>query len=126
MIELIFAALVFYLIQLLLPLTMALLAGDVTLGYLAGPRDTDTQPKISLAAQRAKRAANNMLESLPVFLILCVLAMLHGAAVAELATIWIGLRIVYVLLYCMGISHVRTLVWGGSIACLIGMAAAIV
>ena len=120
MIEIILAALIVYLLQLMLPAVIGLLTGRVSTSYLLGP--SDTAPETSPGIQRLKRAASNMGESLPAFMTLAVLSIISGAANAEIATYWVGLRIVYVITYWAHINNVRTIIWVLSIACLIAMA----
>jgi len=124
MLELIFAALILYAIHLFLPSTMALLSGQVNMNFLAGPRDAP--PEFSVAVQRAKRAAANLDESMPIFLTLAILAILLGKQSGEAAAIWLALRLVYTPIYIAGVRHFRTLVWLGSVACLIIMAVALI
>ena len=122
--EIIIAALALYLVQLLLPNGMARVMGAVDRAYLFGARDNEPV-QLPDAVLRARRAANNMLESLPAFLVLAVLGMMDDAAVMEAATIWLALRIIYVPLYIAGTNIWRTLVWGASAICLIMMAVAL-
>ncbi len=120
MIEIILAALVVYLVQLMLPAVIGLMTRNVDVAYLLGPRDTALEA--SLAIMRLKRAAGNMGESLPAFMTLAVLSIVTGAANAEIATYWVGLRIVYVIFYWAHVNNVRTIIWLLSVACLIAMA----
>lgn len=123
MIELIFATLGLYIIQLLLPNMLAAARGEVAIDYLVGARDG--QPELSDLVLRARRAAVNMQESLLLFLPLAVLAAGSGAAANEAAAVWLGLRVAHLLTYLMGLKHVRTLIWMASLVCLALMAAAL-
>ena len=107
-------------LQLILPTVLAVATGSATAKYLVGPRDLPME-NISPSVARAKRAANNLLETLPVFLTLAVLSIIMDAQTAELAAIWLGLRVAYVFAYLMAIDYIRTLIWFGSIFCLIMM-----
>ena len=49
-----------------------------------------------------------------------------GTSVAETATIWLGLRVAYLITYLMGVSFIRTFIWFGSVYCLGSMAVALV
>ncbi|MFQ3334323.1 MAG: putative MAPEG superfamily protein, partial [Woeseiaceae bacterium] len=42
------------------------------------------------------------------------------------ATYWLILRVLFMVSYTAGITHVRTLLWVGSLICLIMMAMALV
>ena len=119
MLEIILFTGVLMLVHLTLPSTLALVSGAVDLNHLAGPRDEAID--LGVVGARAKRAAGNLLESLPVFLTLAVLSIMANAQTMELAAIWLGLRIAYLAVYMAGINHVRTLVWFTSVICLIMM-----
>ena len=123
MIEIIFATLIVYVIHLLLPTTLAVLRKEADPAYLAGPRDEARTA--SPVVERAKRASRNLQESLLIFLPLALLAGDNGAA-AEAATIWLGIRLAYTLVYLMGLSYIRTVVWAASLVYLYLMAAALV
>lgn len=87
--------------------------------YLIGTRD---EPKAQTKMQaRIERAATNLKESLPAFLALCLLAMIKNVDLTQLGMIWLGLRAAYIPCYLWGINPVRTLVWLGSLGCLIMM-----
>lgn len=88
--------------------------------WLMGTRD-DARP-VTVMQGRIERAANNLKESLPAFLALCLLAMIQDVDVTTLAMTWLGLRVAFIPCYLFGINPVRTLVWLGSLACLIMMA----
>jgi uncharacterized MAPEG superfamily protein len=83
-------------------------------------RDEAAQTSGSLL--RAQRAAANLLETLPAFLVLAVLSILNGYNVIVFAQAWLVLRVIYLGLYLAGTAYVRSLVWVGALGCLIGMA----
>ena len=112
-------------LQLTLPTMLAVATGSATANYLAGPRDVPME-NMAASVARAKRAGNNLLETLPVFLTLAVLSIIMEVQTAELAAIWLGLRVAYVFAYLMHIDYVRTLVWFGSVFCLIMMGLALI
>ena len=112
-------------LQLTLPTMLAVATGSATANYLAGPRDVPME-NMAASVARAKRAGNNLLETLPVFLTLAVLSIIMEVQTAELAAIWLGLRVSYVFAYLMGIYYIRTLIWFGSIFCLIMMGLALI
>lgn len=122
MTDIIFATLAVYFIQLVLPTIIGVARGEVDLGYLLGPRDEPAEATAHVG--RARRAASNMGESLLIFLPLAILAGNNGAA-AEAATIWLGLRIAYLVTYVLGLRHVRTIIWFASIVYLYFMFAAL-
>lgn len=74
----------------------------------------DRLPELSLIAGRLDRAKNNLLESLPVFLALALLAMIRLAdtrGVTHWAAIFLVARVLYVPAYVSGIPALRSLVW---------------
>ena len=123
MLELIFATMVLYVVQLMLPNSLAQMRKDAALSYYLGNRDTDVT--VSELPGRAQRAVRNLQESLFLFLPLAVLAVSSGASATEAAAVWFGLRIAYLISYLMGLAYVRTAIWMSSLVCLCLMAAAL-
>ena len=120
MIELILWSLVLLIVQLMTPAVLALMGGQVSVAYLLSARDES--PQTSDTVLRAQRAAANLLETLPAFLVLAILSIMNSTDVILLAQAWLGLRVVFFALYLTGVAYVRTLVWIGALGCLIGMA----
>ena len=117
---LIVMALLLTLVQIsLLPLMFNL----SNVGYLLGNRD-EANPE-SVLVSRAKRAANNLLESLPSFLALAILSIVLSVDNSDLMLYWLVLRAAYTVSYLIGITYLRTLLWFGSVGCLIMMALAL-
>ena len=112
-------------LQLTLPTMLAVATGSATANYFTGPRDVPME-NMAASVARAKRASNNLLETLPVFLTLAVLSIIMEVQTAELAAIWLGLRVAYVFAYLMHIDYIRTLIWFGSVFCLIMMGLALI
>lgn len=123
MLEIIFATMVLYFVQLMMPNQLATARKDAALSYFLGNRDTDIT--VSELPGRAKRALTNLQESLFVFFPLAILALVSGAEANEAAAIWLGLRVAHTISYLMGLAYVRTLIWFASLACLVAMAAAL-
>ena len=74
----------------------------------------DVQPVPSVIAARLDRAKNNLLEALPIFISLALLALTRGGdqvAEAQAALIFLVARVVYVPAYVSGIPWLRSLVW---------------
>lgn len=87
--------------------------------------DRDEPPELSVVAGRLERAKNNMLEALPVFLALALLALVKGGdttSVAHAATIFLMARVIYVPAYLSGIPMLRSLAWLAGVAALVMMA----
>lgn len=108
MTEIIIATLIVYVVHLMLPTSIAIVRKEVNNDYLVGPRDEEAN--VSTLVKRARRASNNLQESLLLFLPLAIMAGDSGAA-SEAATIWLGLRIAYLVTYLMGLRYVRTVIW---------------
>ena len=103
-------------------LVVAVLAvqGQVGLGPLAGNRDN--VPPLTGFAGRARRAHLNMLESLPLFIALVLVAQIAGKANATTllgAELFFWGRVAHWLIYLAGIPWVRTLAWVVSVIGLI-------
>lgn len=117
MTSLIIASLALALIQLwLLPATFNL----KNVSYLISSRDNPIDQ--SIVQDRISRAGANFQESWPAFLVLSVLAIIQQVDLSQLAMIWLGLRLLYIPCYMFNIIWVRTIVWLGSLGCLIYMA----
>ena len=74
----------------------------------------DKLPQMSVVAGRLDRAKNNMLEVLPMFLALALLALVKGHDTNEVtraALVFLISRVVYVPAYVSGIPLLRSLVW---------------
>jgi len=89
---------------------------EVGLPTLAGNRED--LPPITGWAGRAQRAHRNMLENLPLFIALVLVAHIANRAngtsiLGEQLFFWA--RLVYAIVYVIGIPWVRTLLWGISV-----------
>ena len=91
--------------------------------WLLGNRDDPVE--FSVLTQRAKRAATNFMETVPVFLTLAILAAIQQVDVGSLAMYWLGLRAVYLIIYVAGVAYIRSLVWIAALAVLAMMAMAL-
>ena len=89
----------------------------------------DVQPEPSVIAGRLDRAKNNLLEALPIFISLVVLALTRGGnqeAEAYGALVFLVARVIYVPAYISGIPWLRSLVWLVSMFGLLMMALPII
>lgn len=118
MIDIILLTLLFYFIQLPLPLILGL--REVPLSYNLSSRDKEV--KIPVVSGRGIRALKNLKESLFVFIPVSILSIITDVDVVMAATIWLVLRVVYTFLYYFGISYLRTIIWFLSVICLFDMA----
>ena len=85
----------------------------------------DNLPEMSVVAGRLDRAKNNMLEALPFFLTLALLALIRGddtGEVASWALVFLVARIAYVPAYVSGIFLLRSTLWLVGTASLLMMA----
>ena len=82
----------------------------------------DAVVKIPNLAERLIRAHNNLKESLFIFIPLSLLSIIINVDVLMAATVWLVLRVIYVILYCLGVTYIRTILWFISIICLVDMA----
>ena len=118
MIDIILLTLLFYFIQLPIPMILGL--KEVPLSYNLSSRDEEV--KLPVISGRGIRALKNLKESLFIFLPLSLLSVIINVDAIMAATIWLALRVIYCALYYLGISYLRTIVWFLSIICLIDMA----
>jgi uncharacterized MAPEG superfamily protein len=82
------------------------------LGMLAGNREG--LPELTSFAGRAQRAHRNMLESLPLFIALVLVAQIAGktnSATLTGAELFFWGRLAHWLIYTIGIPWLRTLAW---------------
>ena len=89
-------------------------------GYALGARDDWVNP--TGIASRIERAYYNLLESLPAFAALILIAIFTGKVnemTALGAQMFFWARLVYFPIYITGIPVIRTLVWGVSMAGLV-------
>ena len=90
------------------------------LNWMIGNRESPI-PETPLVA-RAKRAGSNLQESLPIFFACAVLSIVMEVDSLPYALSWLILRIIYFLCYAYKLNPYRSIVWMGSIICLILMA----
>jgi len=85
----------------------------------------DNLSEMSVIADRLDRAKNNMLEALPIFLALALLALVKGgdtSGVTKAASVFLVARVTYVPAYGSGVPMLRSLVWLVGVASLFVMA----
>jgi uncharacterized MAPEG superfamily protein len=74
----------------------------------------DHQPPLTVTGQRAARALANMHEALPVFLALALMNMIVAPQAAQAvigAIVFLIARVLYAIVYVVGIPVLRTLIW---------------
>lgn len=85
----------------------------------------DVKPEETVISARLNRAKNNMLEALPLFLGLAMLALVKDGDASKAvngATIFLVARILYIPIYAAGIPVLRSLVWFAGMVGLLIMA----
>jgi uncharacterized MAPEG superfamily protein len=98
-------------------ITAAMLRTNGSLALLLGNRDNLAPP--SPLAERADRAAKNMIENLIVFTAAYLGAKAAGASAMTVergAEIFVAARLLYFGLYLAGVKVVRTVAWGVGVA----------
>ena len=91
----------------------------INLLYLFSSRDEIIDN--SLYFKRGKRALINLLETLPIFILLIFLSINKDIDNLNLAALWLVFRAFYLPIYILGINFIRTFMWFGSLVCLIMM-----
>jgi len=105
-------------VQMLIAVNCAL--PQVGLPALAGNRDK--MPALEGIAGRALRAHYNMLENLPLFIALVLVAQVAGRTNATTtlgAEIFFFARLVHAVVYLVGVPYLRTAVWAVSMVGLV-------
>jgi uncharacterized MAPEG superfamily protein len=105
-------------VQMLVAVSGAIL--QVGLPSLAGNREG--LPELTGWTGRAQRAHRNMLENLPLFIALVLVAQVGGKADATThlgAELFLWGRLAYAIIYILGIPWLRTLSWAVSVVGLI-------
>jgi uncharacterized MAPEG superfamily protein len=116
MIELILSALLLTLIQSWL-IPMFLNLGN--LSFLLSNRDEDFE--YSAITKRAQRASANLYETLPIFITLMLLGVILDVDLTLSGSVWIALRVLFLMCYLGGIKIVRSGIWVASVVTLIMM-----
>ena len=74
---------------------------------------------------RIQRAASNLKETLPIFLVLMILGIVQDVDLASLGSYWLILRVLFFGLYAAGIEKIRSVVWILALVDLIAMSLSI-
>ena len=116
MIEIILSALLLTLIQSwLIPMLLNLR----NLSFLLSNRDEDFE--FSTITKRAQRASTNLYETLPIFITLMLLGVILDVDLTLSGSVWIALRVLFLMCYLGGIKIVRSGIWVASVVTLIMM-----
>ena len=94
--------------------------------WLGSNRDDPMPHELTVMAGRAMRANTNLQETLPIFLALALLSMHLYDDITGLAFWWLAFRVGHVVTYIAGFARLRTLLWLGSVVCLVMMALALI
>ena len=82
---------------------------DISIDYLFSSRDIEI--KYSPYFDRSNRAFKNLLETLPIFIILFFLSVFNQVDNFNLALLWILVRLIYIPVYILGLKYFRTFIW---------------
>ena len=127
MVTIIIMALALALLQIwVIPMTGALVINIKSMAYLLSNRDREITIDPASVSARILRASSNLQESLPAFLALAILSVITEVDNTMYAMTWVFLRFLYLLVYAAGILYIRTVIWLGSIVCLVLMGLALV
>ena len=108
------------LLQIFIPILVEFIyIKKINLLYLFSSRDEIIDN--SLYFKRGKRALINLLETLPIFILLIFLSINKDIDNLNLAALWLVFRAFYLPIYILGINFIRTFMWFGSLVCLIMM-----
>ena len=127
MVTIIIMALTLALLQIwIIPMTGALVINIKSVSYLLSNRDREITINPASVSSRILRASSNLQESLPAFLALAILSVITEVDNTMYAMTWVFLRFLYLLVYAAGILYIRTVIWLGSIVCLVLMGLALI
>ena len=118
MLYIVLATMLMYLIHLMLP---TLLTFKNNPDFLNVRQLIERDTNIPNYVVRIHAATENLKESLPVFFACAVLSIVTGVDSSGYGLIWIILRIAYVVCYVYKLNPYRSIVWMGSIFCLVLM-----
>ena len=118
MLYIVLATMLMYLIHLML-LTLLTFKNNPDFSNVRQLIERDTN--IPNYVVRIHAATENLKESLPVFFACAVLSIVTGVDSSGYGLTWIILRIAYVVCYVYKLNPYRSIVWMGSIFCLVLM-----
>jgi len=118
MLYIVLATMLMYLIHLILP-TILTFNNNPDFSNVRQLIERDTN--IPNYVVRIHAATENLKESLPVFFACAVLSIVTGVDSSGYGLTWIILRIAYVVCYVYKLNPYRSIVWMGSIFCLVLM-----
>lgn len=114
---------------LLLAASLIRAKGWTPAGMSVAMGNRDNVPGATAFAGRADRTAKNTLENFVLFATLALVAYASGAKSPQVllgAQIFFGARLLFVVVYYLGIPYVRTMVWATGVAGMAMMAWALV
>ena len=118
MLYIVLATMLMYLIHLMLP-TLLTFKNNPDFSNVRQLIEKDTNKPNYVV--RIHAATENLKESLPVFFACAVLSIVTGVDSSGYGLTWIILRIAYVVCYVYKLNPYRSIVWMGSIFCLVLM-----
>ena len=118
MLYIVLTTMLLYLIHLFLP---KVLTHKINNDFSNIDKLVNSNPNVPSHVIRINNATENLKESLPIFFACAVLSIVIGVNSIPYAISWLLFRIAYLILYIFNLNPYRTIVWLGSVICLILM-----
>jgi len=118
MLYIVLTTMLLYLIHLFLPKA---LIHKINNDFSSVSKLIDSNPNVPSHVMRIHNATENLKESLPIFFACAVLSIVIGVDSTPYAISWLLFRIAYLILYIYKLNPYRSIVWLGSVICLILM-----
>ena len=119
MLYVVLGTMLMYLIHIMLP---NILSSNINKDFSNLKKLIDNNSNVPNYVLRIHFATENLKESLPIFFACAVLSIVVGVNSVPYAIGWVILRIIYLVCYAYKLNPYRSIVWLGSIICLILMA----
>ena len=113
------------LIQIFIPIIIDyVFTQKINLPYLLSSRESFIEN--SVYYKRGRRALSNLLETFPIFIVLMFISVFKDIDNSNLAELWLVFRVTYLPTYIIGVNNIRTVLWAGSLVCLVLMSAKLI
>ena len=107
-------------VHIFIPILIGMISSrEMSLDYLFSSRDNEI--KNSNFYIRSKKSFKNLLETLPIYVMIILLSMYNNVDNFELGLYWVILRFIYIPSYIIGLKYIRTFIWASSLIVLILM-----
>ena len=118
MLYIVLTTMLLYLIHLFLP---KVLVHKINNDFSSVSKLINSNRNVPSHVMRIHNATENLKESLPIFFACAVLSIVIGVDSTPYAISWLLFRIAYLILYIYKLNPYRSIVWLGSVICLILM-----